>query len=84
MKEYFSDEHRKNGLDIVVIEDDDVTLTCEYIEGSGKNYILTGKALIDGEIYHDFKVEFELLELPEEETISCIMDMDWDWYDFLC
>ena len=50
MKEYFSDEHRKNGLDIVVIEDDDVTLTCEYIEGNGKNYILTGKALIDGEI----------------------------------
>ncbi len=84
MKEYFSDEHRKNDLDIVVIEDDDVTLTCEYIEGSGKNYILTGNALIDGEIYHDFKVEFELLELPEEETISCIMDMDWDWYDFLC
>lgn len=84
MKECFTKEHEDKGLNMVFIEEDDVTLTCEYIEGEGKNYIITGTAIIDGEAYHDFKVEFELIEEPEEENIDCIMEIEWDWYDFLC
>lgn len=84
MKEYFTQEHIDKELDKVLIEEEDVLLTCEYIEGEGKNYVLTGKALIDGEVYHDFKVEFELVEEPEDETINSIMCVEWDWYDYLC
>ena len=83
MKEAFGSTHREKGIDVIYIDEDDVLLTCENIEGEGINYTVTGIAKIEGELYHDFRVEFQLAEEPKEETIEEIMAMDWEWYDFV-
>ncbi|MGL4790960.1 MAG: hypothetical protein ACRCW1_06065 [Anaerotignaceae bacterium] len=83
MKQLFSAAQKASELNKIYIEDDDVLIHGEYLEGEGKLYILTGSALIEGETYHDFKIEFELLEEPEEEDLETIMNMEWDWYDYV-
>ena len=84
MKAYFTEEEKATDWTKVLIEEDDVLVEGEVLEGSGKHYILTGKATIEGEIYHDFQVEFELLEEPEAETCQAVMQVEWDWYDYVC
>lgn len=84
MKLIFTDEQIKNELNKFYLEDDDLMMEGEYITGEGKNYIISGVATIEGERYHEFEIEFELLEEPAEETIEAIMAVEWDWYDFLC
>ena len=83
MKEYFSQDQKTREINKIHLEEDDVVVTGESIEGEGKNFVLTGSALIEGEIYNDFKVEFELIEEPKEQTVEEIMGIDWQWYDFL-
>ena len=80
----FTDEDIKNELNKVYIEDDDVLLTGEYIEGEGKKYVLTGSALIEGETYHGFETEFELEDEIENPTAASLMSADWKWYDYIC
>jgi CRISPR/Cas system-associated exonuclease Cas4 (RecB family) len=84
MKLTFTEEHIKNELNKFYLEEDDLMMEGEYITGEGKNYIISGVATIEGERYHEFEIEFELLEEPAEETIESIMAVEWDWYDFLC
>ena len=84
MKLTFTEEHIKNELNKFYLEEDDLMMEGEYITGEGKNYIISGVATIEGERYHEFEIEFELLEEPTEETIEAIMAVEWDWYDFLC
>ena len=84
MKKYFTQEQIECQLNKIYIEEDDLWLEGEFVEGEGKHYIITGTAIIDGERYHEFEIEFELTQLPKEETLSEIMNMDWDWYDYLC
>jgi hypothetical protein len=84
MKLTFTEEHIKNALNKFYLEEDDLMMEGEYITGEGKNYIISGVATIEGERYHEFEIEFELLEEPVEETIEAIMAVEWDWYDFLC
>ena len=84
MKLTFTEEHIKNELNKFYLEEDDLMMEGEYITGEGKNYIISGIATIEGERYHEFEIEFELLEEPAEETIEAIMAVEWDWYDFLC
>lgn len=84
MKLIFTEEQIKNELNKFYLEDDDLMMEGEYITGEGKNYIISGVATIEGERYHEFEIEFELLEEPAEETIEAIMAVEWDWYDFLC
>ena len=84
MKLTFTEEHIKNELNKFYLEEDDLMMEGEYITGEGKNYIISGVATIEGERYHEFEIEFELLEDPAEETIEAIMAVEWDWYDFLC
>ena len=84
MKEYFTQQQIDQELHKIYIEEDDLLLEGEFIEGEGKHYVITGIATIEQERYHDFEIEFNLVELPKEETISVIMDMDWEWYDYLC
>ena len=84
MKEYFTEEQKELEINKVMIEEDNVLIMGESIEGGGKSYVLTGSAVIDGETYHDFQVEFELIKEPEEETAEAIMMQEWDWYDYLC
>ena len=84
MKEYFTQEQIERQLNKIYIEEDDLWLEGEFVEGEEKHYIITGTAIIDGERYYEFEIEFELTQLPKEETLSEIMNMDWDWYDYLC
>ena len=83
MKYVFTDDDIKNEKNVIEIEDENVKVEGEYIEGEGKIYVLTGTAEIDGERYRDFKVEFELSEEPLSENIDDIMSADWEFYDFL-
>ena len=84
MKLTFTEEHIKSELNKFYLEEDDLMMEGEYITGEGKNYIISGVATIEGERYHEFEIEFELLEEPAEESIEAIMAVEWDWYDFLC
>ena len=84
MKLTFTEEHIKNELNKFYLDEDDLMMEGEYITGEGKNYIISGVATIEGERYHEFEIEFELLEEPAEETIEAIMAVEGDWYDFLC
>jgi len=84
MKEYFTADQKEREINKVIIEDDNVLITGEYIEGEGKSFVLTGCAVVDGETYNDFHVEFELIDEPEEETAEAVMRQEWDWYDYLC
>ena len=84
MKLTFTEEHIKSELNKFYLEEDDLMMEGEYITGEGKNYIISGVATIEGERYHEFEIEFELLEEPAEQTIEAIMAVEWDWYDFLC
>ena len=84
MKLRFTEEQIKNELNKFYLEEDDLMMEGEYITGEGKNYIISGVATIEGERYHEFEIEFELLEEPAEQTIEAIMAVEWDWYDFLC
>lgn len=84
MKLIFSPEDKQKEINKIYIEQDDIELAGEYIEGEGKNYIICGVATIEGERYHEFEVEFELAEEPEEMTCEAIMEIEWEWYDFLC
>ncbi|MBS4960782.1 MAG: hypothetical protein KHZ62_08205 [Clostridiales bacterium] len=69
----------------IYLEEDDVTLTGEYLEvnDEGDEFVITGSAVVEGETYHDFKVAFGLLHKPDEMTAEAIMGEDWDWYDFV-
>ena len=84
MKYVFTDEDIADEKNVIEIEDENVKLFGEILEGEGKVYVLTGVALIDGERYHDFQVEFELEEDPASDSPEDIMSADWKFYDFLC
>ena len=84
MKEYFTEDQKEREINKVIIEDDNVFIIGECIEGEGKSFVLTGSAVIDGETYQEFQVEFELVNEPEEETAEAVMSQEWDWYDYLC
>ena len=45
---------------------------------------MTGIATIEGERYHDFEIEFALLEEPEEMSAEAILSAVRDWYDYDC
>lgn len=84
MKLTFTEEQIKNGLNQFYLEEDELMMEGETVTGEGKHYIISGVATIEGERYHEFEIEFELLEAPAEETLEAIMAGEWDWYDFLC
>ncbi len=84
MRIEFTDEQKKKGINVFEIEEDELILEGEYIEGEGKNYIITGIATIEGERYHEFQIEFELVEEPSSLSAEDIMETEWEWYDYLC
>ena len=84
MKLVFTEDQIKNELNKFYLEEDDLLMEGDFVEGEGKNYVITGVATIEGERYHNFEIEFELVQEPEEETLEAIMAEDWEWYDFLC
>lgn len=84
MKLFFTEEQKKNELNRIYIEDDELLLEGEFVEGEGKKYVITGIATIEGERYHEFEIEFELVNVPEDSSLDSIMNIDWEWYDYLC
>ncbi len=84
MRFEFNEDEIKEELNRVYIEEDDVLLIGEFIEGEGKDYVLTGSAVIDGETYHDFETEFELVEEINPQSAGDIMKAEWDWCDYIC
>lgn len=84
MKQYFTEAQKEEGLHIVEIEEDDLSLEGEWVEGEGRNYVIGGIATIEGERYHDFQIEFALLEDPAGDELEDILAVPWDWYDYLC
>ncbi|MCJ7855110.1 hypothetical protein MUJ63_02205 [Lachnospiraceae bacterium NSJ-143] len=84
MKIYFTDDEIKNELNKVYIEDEDVLLTVEYVEGEGKEFILFGTAVIEGETYHDFETGVELFNAVSPLAASDILSAEWESYDFIC
>lgn len=81
MKLYFTEEQKEQELNKIYLEEDDLLLEGEYIEGEGRNYMISGVATIEGERYHEFEVVFELAE-DANEDIASIMNTEWEWYDF--
>ena len=81
MKYIFTDEDIKNEINIINIPEDDLVLFGETLSGEGKSYIISGRANIEGETYHGFEIEFELVK--EALTPRDIMDTDWEWYDYI-
>lgn len=82
MKLYFQEEEKKQGLNRVELPDDQLVLEGEFVEDCGDAFKITGVATIEGERYHDFEILFALAQEPPELTLTAIMDMDWEWYDF--
>ncbi len=84
MKLIFTEEQIAKELNKFYLEEDELLMEGEFITGEGKNYIISGVATIEGERYHEFEIEFALLNEPAEQTVEAIMAEEWDWYDFLC
>lgn len=81
MKLYFTEEQKRQELNKIYLEEDDLLLEGEYVVGEGRNYMISGVATIDGERYHEFEVVFELVDNASPDLAS-IMSTDWEWYDF--
>lgn len=82
MKLLFTEEHKLEELHKIYLEEDDVSMECEYIEKDGEDYAVWGSAVIEGEIFNEFRVVFNLIKAVEDESIESIMNSEWDWYDF--
>ncbi|WMI80172.1 hypothetical protein [Anaerotignum sp. MB30-C6] len=81
MKLYFTDEQKAHERNKIFLEEDDLLLEGEYVEGEGRKYMISGVATIEGERYHEFEVLFELSE-DVSEDLESIMNTDWEWYEF--
>lgn len=82
MRLTFTEQEIQQELNKIYLEEDDLLMEGEWLEGEGRHYIISGVATIEGERYHEFEIEFELLEDPQEQTAVGILSVDWDWYDF--
>ena len=81
MKLYFTEEQKTQELNKIYLEEDDVLLEGEYVEGEGRKYMISGVATVEGERYHEFEVLFQLAE-DASEDLESIMNTDWEWYDY--
>ncbi len=87
MRFVFTEEDIESEYNKIELEGEDVTLIGEYIEtveNEENTYTITGDAVIEGELYHEFVTIFGLLEEPEEMTARAIATAEWDWFDYVC
>ncbi len=77
----FTEQEIDNKENVVEIED--IVVYGETIEVLEGYFVLLGRALIDGEMYSDFQVEFTLEKSPEELNCLNIINSDWIEYDFV-
>ncbi|MFV0502937.1 MAG: hypothetical protein ACK5LT_03065 [Lachnospirales bacterium] len=77
----FNDEHKKEDIHKVDVED--IYFEGEYLNILNDNlYQITGTAIIEGEKYNNFTIEFTLLDKTNNK-LEDIMKAQWDEYDFI-
>jgi len=81
MKHFFTESEKDKGIHILEVED--IIFTGERLEGAARTYRLYGSAVVDGETYPSFVIEFELEADPADDTMETIMQAEWDCYDFI-
>ena len=87
MRYEFTKEDIEKEYNKIELEGEDVLLIGEYIEtveNEENTYTMTGDAVVEGELYHDFVTVFGLVEPPEELTARDIAKAEWDWFDYVC
>jgi len=81
MKLHFTEEQKEQELNKLYLEEDDLLLEAEFVEGEGRKFLISGVATIEGERYHEFEIICELAEDASEDPVS-VINADWVWYDF--
>ena len=77
----FTEEDKAEELNKIELEGEDVILIGEYIEtveNEENTYIISGDAVVEGELYHDFVTIFALFDEPEEMSARAIARAEWD------
>lgn len=87
MKYVFTEQDKQDEVNKIELEGEDVMLIGEYIEdveNEENTYTITGDAVIEGELYHEFVTIFGTIEPVEEPTARAIAMAEWDWFDYVC
>ncbi len=87
MKYVFTEQDKLDEVNKIELEGEDVMLIGEYIEdveNEENTYTITGDAVIEGELYHEFVTIFGTVEPVEEPTARAIAMAEWDWFDYVC
>ena len=87
MKYVFTEQDKQDEVNKIELEGEDVMLIGEYIEdveNEENTYTITGDAVIEGELYHEFVTIFGTVEPVEEPTARAIAMAAWDWFDYVC
>ena len=87
MKYVFTEQDKLDEVNKIELEGEDVMLIGEYIEdveNEENTYTITGDAVIEGELYHEFVTIFGTVEPVEEPTARTIAMAEWDWFDYVC
>jgi len=81
MEHIFTEAEKADGIHMLEVEE--VVFTGEKLVGGGTSYRIYGAAVVDGENYPHFAIEFDLETEPAEVTAEAVMAAEWDSYDFL-
>lgn len=87
MKYVFTEQDKLDEVNKIELVGEDVMLIGEYIEdveNEENTYTITGDAVIEGELYHEFVTIFGTIEPVEEPTARAIAMAEWDWFDYVC
>lgn len=87
MKYVFTEQDKQDEVNKIELEGEDVMLIGEYIEdveNEENTYTITGDAVIEGELYHEFVTIFGTVEPVKEPTARAIAMAEWDWFDYVC
>lgn len=77
----FTEDDIKTGKNTIFLED--MIFKAITVEGSGKKFHLTGIAVIDAEIYHNFQIEIILTEELTPKLPVDVLEAEWEEYEFL-
>ena len=66
------------------LRDEAIRGVIEDVENEENTYTITGDAVIEGELYHEFVTIFGTVEPVEEPTARAIAMAEWDWFDYVC
>lgn len=87
MKYDFTEQDIIDEVNKIELEGEDVMLIGKYIEdveNEDNTYTITGDAVIEGELYHEFVTIFATEEKIENPTAKTIAQAGWDWFDYVC